>query len=268
MVNYRMSNKNNSVITLTFGDMAENHVGMEKIGKMVEEGKGFNLQDLNEYKLTMENLGCGCDLYLLSDEYKPEAHVLVIRNGVNELLKDENISLDMLFEEQINLNFDTKVYMYGSVKNKKARWNLCYDCESREPNYESGQGRIIGYDEIPITNKLRQKFEYYFGEKAHDMKIEANNYYDINKCGIGFHGDAERRKVIGVRLGLKQESMPLYYQWYKDGIPNGEKIRIPLNNGDIYIMSEKSVGTDWKKKKIFTLRHATGCDKYTNVKLK
>lgn len=28
-------------------------------------------------------------------------------------------------------------------------------------------------------------------------------------------------------------------------------------------MSEKAVGFDWKKSSIFTLRHATGCDKYT-----
>ena len=30
-------------------------------------------------------------------------------------------------------------------------------------------------------------------------------------------------------------------------------------------MSEKSVGTDWKKKNIYTLRHATGSDKYTTI---
>lgn len=30
-------------------------------------------------------------------------------------------------------------------------------------------------------------------------------------------------------------------------------------------MSEKTVGTDWKKKNIPTLRHATGIDKYTKI---
>jgi len=30
----------------------------------------------------------------------------------------------------------------------------------------------------------------------------------------------------------------------------------------MYVMSEKAVGTDWKEKKIYTLRHATGCEKY------
>lgn len=29
------------LITLTFGDMAENHKGMEQIGVMLKEGEGF-----------------------------------------------------------------------------------------------------------------------------------------------------------------------------------------------------------------------------------
>ena len=31
-------------------------------------------------------------------------------------------------------------------------------------------------------------------------------------------------------------------------------------------MSEKAVGTDWRKKKTYTLRHATGCIKFTQNK--
>ena len=31
-------------------------------------------------------------------------------------------------------------------------------------------------------------------------------------------------------------------------MPVGKSIDIKLNNGDVYIMSEKAVGADWKKK--------------------
>ena len=31
-------------------------------------------------------------------------------------------------------------------------------------------------------------------------------------------------------------------------------------------MSEKAVGNDWKKKSIYTLRHAAGIDKYISLK--
>jgi hypothetical protein len=84
----------------------------------------------------------------------------------------------------------------------------------------------------------------------------------VSKCGIGYHGDAERRKVVAVRMGA---SMPLYYQWYQHSNPIGEPIEVSLGDGDMYIMSEKAVGQDWLKKNVATLRHATGCKKYTNV---
>jgi hypothetical protein len=94
------------------------------------------------------------------------------------------------------------------------------------------------------------------------LNAEANYYYDVKKCGIGFHGDGERKKVVAFRMGV---SMPLYYQWYQNSKPVGERFEIELNDGDMYIMSEKAVGFDWLKKKVATLRHATGCAKYTGV---
>jgi len=35
-------------------------------------------------------------------------------------------------------------------------------------------------------------------------------------------------------------------------------VTINLHHGDMYVMSEKAVGTDWKQRKIATLRHAAG----------
>jgi hypothetical protein len=281
---HRISVKNKTIkmndasfLTLTFGDMAENHVGMEQLGKLVNKGEGFNLEDLINIKTKMEELGCVCelnslDMFMHMNEWCEDAlnadiepaHVLVIKDGVDKLLKNcSEYSANDMFKEQIALDVDRQAFMYGRVVEKHARWNLCFDNESRAPDYENGKGRIIGYDEVPITKKLHEQFETYFGEKAHNLKGEGNYYYDIRKCGIGFHGDSERRKVIGVRLG--ENSMPLHYQWFKDGKAIGERIILNVNGGDIYIMSEKAVGTDWKRKKIFTLRHATGSNKFTNI---
>ncbi|SOB74156.1 2OG-Fe(II) oxygenase [Cedratvirus lausannensis] len=44
--------------------------------------------------------------------------------------------------------------------------------------------------------------------------VEGNRYYDVNKCYIGFHGDSERRKVIGLRLG---QPLSLYFAWWYQG---------------------------------------------------
>ena len=262
-----------SIITITFGDQAENHAGMEKLGGLVEKGQGFNIQDLKYIKTKMEEIGCGCeliDLELLNEvenrDVRPEdAYVLIIRDGVNKILQNcSDLTHENMLEEHISLNVDKHAWMRGRVVKKHARWNLCFDNESREPDYENKKGRIIGYDLIPVTKMLLNQIINYFGPKSINLKGEGNYYYDKSKCGIGFHGDSERRKVIGIRLG-NGESTPLHYQWFKNGEAIGKRIVLKLNGGDIYVMNEKAVGTDWKKRTIYTLRHATGCEKYTKI---
>ena len=103
------------------------------------------------------------------------------------------------------------------------------------------------------------------GEKAKEMACEGNYYYDVSKCGIGFHGDGERKRVVGLRLGA---SIPLHYQWFTRSAPIGNRCELMLNHGDLYIMSEKAVGTDWMSSSKITLRHAAGSKKYTTIKKK
>ena len=55
------------------------------------------------------------------------------------------------------------------------------------------------------------------GDKGNDLMGEGNYYY--NSSEFGFHGDAERRKVVGVRLGA---SMPLEFQWYSLSVDSNE----------------------------------------------
>ena len=93
--------------------------------------------------------------------------------------------------------------------------------------------------------------------------VEGNRYYDLKKTGIGFHGDTERVVVICISIG--GEAYPMRWQWFKDGMPIGKAIDVKLNSGDVYIMSEKAVGADWKKKSKYTLRHSAGAKKYTSL---
>ena len=103
------------------------------------------------------------------------------------------------------------------------------------------------------------------GEKAKELACEGNYYYDVSKCGIGFHGDGERKRVVGLRLGA---SIPLHFQWFTKSNPIGNRFIVQLNHGDLYIMSEKAVGTDWMLSSKITLRHAAGSSKYTTIKKK
>lgn len=257
-----MRNHLNSTITLTFGDQAENHTGMQKIGTFADEG--FNLSDLKKIKKTFEELGATCKLIDLTkyvDGVDEDAYLLIIKKGVEYILEKKHKLA--LFNEQNKLDWDKKAFMYGRVVNKKARYNLCYNDEAQHHDYQNKKGTIVAYKDIPLTNEIRKKLSIFFGDKAKDLVCEGNYYYDVTKCGIGFHGDAERRKVIGIRLGA---SIPLHYQWFYKCNPVGRRAKFKINNNDIYVMSEKTTGHDFKKKNIKTLRHAAGARKFLETK--
>ena len=255
------------LITLTAGDCAENHARMEQIGQKRAAWQGFTVEELEAICAKMTANGAVCELVNLSTEAsehpKDAAVVLVIRNGVNHLLGSETGHQDM-FAEQMKLTFDTKALMRGRVVNKHARHNLCYDDEGREADYAAGKGTIVGYKDVPLMRNLMDKYEEVFGEKAAGIKMESNLYYDVRSTGIGFHGDTERVIVIAARIG--HASLPMHFQWFYKSEPVGTRMVIPMEPGDVYIMSEKAVGTDWMKKNTMTLRHATGCEKFTAIK--
>lgn len=259
-------------MTLTFGDVAENHAGMQKIGKLANEG--FSVKDLVEIGKKFEKDGYDVELVDLSPKgfdtkafcvkygkVFDKAAVLIVKNGVKALLP-VGITATDLREEQAALDHDTKAFMYGRVVNKRARYNLCFSDVGQEPDYMSGKGRIVAFGDVPLTQHMREKLPTYFGKKAEELQLEGNYYYDVKSCGIGFHGDTERRKVIGIRLGAK---FPLHYQWFYYGKPIGDRFILEPEHGDFYVMSDKATGYDWKKKSLTTLRHAAGSDKFTTI---
>jgi hypothetical protein len=253
--------------SLTFGDVAENHKGMQKIGTL--SNNGFNLDDINKMKIWFESKGCKCTIinlhWLLEDEKLQQenpAYLLKVKNAVNALLDDEN-GKNALFKEQDDLEKDTKAFMYGRVVNKHARHNLCFGEAHQAPNYEEGMGTVYAFDEVPHLKQIRYKLGEIIGEKGTNLQAEGNYYYDVKKCGIGFHGDTERKKVIAFRLGA---TIPLCYAWYHDNNVISDIMTInDLEHGDMYVMSEKTTGFDWKSKTKYTLRHSAGCDKYTTI---
>jgi len=235
-------------ITITFCERAENHVGMEMLGEIAEEG--FHIDELEEAKKAFEALGKTCELIYLNQAVDGDgeaASILIVRNFAE--------NANELFKELKGLNWDKKALMYGRVVNKKARHNLCFTDFEQEPDYIKGRGRVINFENVPKLDAIRKELPEFFGEKAAHLFAEGNHYYDLAKTYIGFHGDAERKLVIALRLG---NSMPLYYQWYLKSEPIGELVEIMLNSGDLYAMSEKATGNDWKKRNRMTLRHGAG----------
>lgn len=266
-----------SAITITFGDQAENHKGMQIIGKMAD--CGFSNDELEKAKETFEAEGCSCELVNLKERLLAtwdnpdgleieDASVLIIRGGATHILSlafpGEPESTFDIFEEQAELELDTKAFMYGRVVNKSARYNLCFDEKEQEPDYENKKGRIVAYSDVPLTAYIRHMLPHYLGSKAKELAGEGNYYYDSSMCGIGWHGDSERKRVVAMRLGA---SIPLAYQWFYRNERIGDIIRFDdVRHGDLYVMSEKASGWDWKKRIKPTLRHAAGCKKFLEFK--
>ena len=247
--------------TITYGDVAENHAKMQKIGEL--HANGYSIEKLLEIEEKVKSEGLITEMINLNeeiDESFEQARVLVIRGAVQHIFGELELDTKDLMEENDNLTMDKHALMRGRVVNKHARWNLCFADEDQEPNYEDGKGRIVSWKHIPMMSRIREVISEWTDDVL--LNAEANYYYDISKCGIGFHGDGERKKVVAIRMG---ETMPLYYQWYQNSNPVGKLFEITLNDGDMYIMSEKAVGFDWLKKKIGTLRHAAGSKKYTGI---
>jgi len=267
-------------MTLTFGEVAESHVGMQQLGKKAE--KGFQLHELKRAQRYFDKRGCKTTLVKLNDflpnsfvpdtekerkalhnaktEDSFQAYVLIARDGMKCLTGDTNgkeLTTQMLFYEWDSQMFDAKK---EKVTNKNARHNLNFDDKSQKSNFEIGHGTTISWDEVPILKSLKAKLVIAFGNAAKELKCEGNKYYNLKKCGIGRHGDTERKKVIGVRLG---SSMTMMWNWSFMYRPRGLNISFVLNPGDVYCMSEKSVGTDWKSGSKYTIRHAAGGAKYT-----
>ena len=247
-----------SAISLTCGEQAENHVGMEKVGKGLAE-KGFSNEDIKKAKINFEKMGCESELIILNDYLPPDkkvdtATLLIIRNGIEKLI---DIPTELMFKEQTKFEWDKKYWdiRRGKVLNKHARYNVCYGDRSQEPDYENKKGTIISYDDVPLTKKWKDKLEKCMNLNSGDLQMEGNYYYNIEKCGIGYHGDGERKKVIAGSLGA---SRLIAWKWFYNYKQIGTTAKFTLNNGDMYIMSEKATGNDWRKNKSVTLRHAAG----------
>ena len=258
-----------STITITFGDQAENHVGMQKLGNGLAN-EGFSVEELTLLKQKIEENDDSmvCELIDLNkkgniDVDATSACVLIVRNGVEFFAKDSFKNND-IHKELESLEWDTKAKMYGRIVNKHARHNLCFADFEQKPDYDAGKGTVVSYESVPLLRKVRTEFQEFFGSKAKSLFAEGNLYYDTSKCGIGYHGDAERKIVVAFRLGA---TLPLHYHWFHEGKPIGDTIKLTLNHGDLYVMSEKATGFDWKKKKEPTLRHAAGCSKFLFIKV-
>jgi len=245
---------------ITFGDVAIVHVGSTELGK--RRSNGYSIDDLIKIHQNISN----SEIYYLHDKlpekYKNEnqAAVLVIRNAA-ELFLGIN-GADKLLQEQNNINYDKKYFDYRRNKtlNKRARYNIVFGKNEVLHSNDYKTFSVKAFQNLPFLNQIKTRMHNFLGDKANNLNAEGNYYYE-QKSGIGFHGDAERKIVICLSLGDKST---LRYAWRLPGTSEhyGNPIDINVEHGDMYIMSEKATGYDWRLRSKARVVHAAGSDKY------
>ena len=157
-----MKQQPSKVYTITFGDVAENHARMQKIGRLAESG--YSIKRLENLATRLERDGVTCEYVDLSskwigDDKVVDAGVLVIRKGLNYVLGD---TTQGIIAEHDNLDMDKHAFMRGRVVRKHARWNLCFADNDQEPKYEDGKGSELFYDKLIFSYKMLLILLYIF----------------------------------------------------------------------------------------------------------
>ena len=230
--------------------------GVEKNIKLLAEAKNKKINELNACVLKRDR-----HKHIVETLTEMKVKINYITDGdIAGALSVIGENPKKMMAEQLSFEWDKKYWdnRRGRVLNKHARYNVCFGEKSVDANFEQKQGTIIGFERVPILKNLKESLGGFFGDKAKELEVEGNLYYNIRKCGIGFHGDSERKRVIACSLGA---SRPIHWQWYHQSKPIGRRLKFEIGSGDIYIMSEKASGFDWKRRSQKTLRHAAG-EKY------
>ena len=202
---------------------------------------------------TLKQQGLDCEIVELTPHCPvpaEEACALVVRGWSPE-------TADAALKSTASIAYDTFMYMHGKVKNAHTR-HLVFAAErARDPERERGVHTVLPWSGLEAMDRARA----FISGALDTQHLKAGcvlKYPDINRSGIGWHGDGERRITVLYRVGAASARRPIHLMWFQKGEAVCAPISIPLGHGDFFVPSAKAVGTDWKLRNKPTLRHATG----------
>ena len=283
---------------ITFGEASVLHVGGEELraagGGGGRQSRGFTVAELHAIAARLnEEAGAPAhpavaDVVDLSsvlpatERSANAAAVLVVRNGAHVFTKGSGAGLipssssphaaatsittaaDELYAEQQGIAYDRQYYDARRKRtlNKRARHNVVFGDVARSASADFREYTIHAFANSPRLNALRRALPHSLGPAAQGLSAEGNHYYEEGS-GIGFHGDAERKIVVCLSLG---KTSTVRFHWRKPGSsthdPDVGPIDLQVHHGDVYVMSEKATGCDWRCRSRYRVVHAAGADAY------
>lgn len=226
------------------------------IGKPCE--KGFNYTQLVQGSEWFKKKGCCTrllDLTKLTTQKCPEsAYALVVKKGLQYLLP-EGSEPNTLYHELAELSMDTRVVVKNQLIERTDRHRVCCGMSAQYPNFREDRGTVHPFSSVPIIDHIQETLPDVFGVRAKDTVCETDYYFDTSKCCLPYHGNPERCKYIALCTG---HGIQVHMGWFLGEKKIGTRIEIVLTHGDLLILSEKAIGSDWTRSDILTLRHAFG----------
>ena len=224
----------------TVSPTAEHHAGMKisgnldhapisaEVAKNMEQwfvSQGYTAQCFNLADLTGVNHTGG---------------VLQVKGGAAAFC-----NVDKMWDTFVALPKDSqyKDVRTGKVKNKHKRSNVNAGEEAEEANIDEGIGTTVSFQSTPELKKCLDGLKQ-FGPDFQELLAEGNFYHTPTQCGIGYHGDTERKWAMGFTMG---KTRFIDFQAFVRAYPVGPTIRLTLEHGDIYLMYESGCGWDWKR---------------------
>jgi len=191
----------------------------------------------------------------------------VARDAAVLVIKLPPALADAARDEVEAMPFATKTIGRGGKVCDAHTRHLCYvGPRPQEAEPATGRQPVRTWEQLPASTAVRDHLHAILGD--YDCIVGcALKYPDIRSCGIGFHGDSERRKSLVVRLGANSSKHPLWFRWMLRFDPVSPPVPVHLDHGDVAIACQVAVGTDWKCSSIPTIRHATGFVKHESPPL-
>jgi hypothetical protein len=208
-------------ITFTFYDPEGTIVEPHMLVKLQGRHKGSYIIDLNKILLQFDN------------RRTEIATILVIPNYIK----------NDLYQTLLSVDWDKKVLLRNKVVNRIGKYVISIHDEAQEPNYEQGQYRVLSYNELEDLKVVKNNVNKIVNQN--NLLCKGDYNYNHEKLKLKYQG-GKVNNMICIHLG---DPIQLSYKWFFSNKAVSESTGFTLNHGDLYIMSEKATGHDYKLKK-------------------
>lgn len=257
--------KQQSSFHLLFCDVANHGDGMQKVGNICDSG--FTNENLLRY---YQNLTPGkASIYNIKDclpttLYQiPDCYVLVIKDyfkdQVDEIQKILSTKESSDESGITGVNWDTERISGLKLLHNKLGNKLIF-CEL-DNNWKypfsphQNVGTIYNTRFIPSLFSIQRELQNQLGYLP---VIDGTYFYDLNECYTPFHQVKDRKKLVGLGIG---ETQPLQFRWFHGSTVCSDTMSIPIEHGDLYIISQSAAGIQKEKQTKLYLKYGIGTNK-------